>query len=143
MPHQHPTRSRIVVVAFAVIVAATAQWALPFPASGPQDQEASEEVLERGRQVYTRQCQSCHGREGRGDGPAARFLEPKPRDLKSGEWKYAEGGTVESVARVVREGADDTGMTPFNETLSEEQITAVATYVVHVLARPESEAPRP
>ena len=97
------------------------------------DQEQNAEQLEHGRIVYSEQCASCHGQEGKGDGSAARFLDPKPRDFTTAEWKYAGGGTVEEIAGVVTEGIDDSAMTPFSDVLSEEQIVAVATYVVNVL----------
>ncbi|HZP42239.1 MAG TPA: cytochrome c [Candidatus Binatia bacterium] len=34
-----------------------------------------------GEALYRRYCASCHGLEGRGDGPAAGALSPKPTDL--------------------------------------------------------------
>lgn len=34
-----------------------------------------------GRTLYLRYCASCHGREGRGDGPVASSLGQKPADL--------------------------------------------------------------
>jgi mono/diheme cytochrome c family protein len=34
-----------------------------------------------GRQLYVRYCSSCHGLEGRGDGPAAPALQPPPAEL--------------------------------------------------------------
>ena len=34
-----------------------------------------------GELLYQRHCVPCHGREGRGDGPLAGSLEPKPADL--------------------------------------------------------------
>ena len=97
------------------------------------DQEQNAEQLEHGRIVYSEQCASCHGQEGKGDGSAARFLDPNPRDFTAAEWKYAGDGTVEESAGVVTEGIDDSAMTPFSDVLSEEQIVAVATYVVNVL----------
>jgi mono/diheme cytochrome c family protein len=97
------------------------------------DQEQDAEQIEHGRIVYSEQCASCHGQEGKGDGSAARFLDPKPRDFTGAEWKYAGGGTVEEIAGVVTEGIDDSAMTPFSDVLSEEQIKAVASYVVNVL----------
>jgi len=36
---------------------------------------------EAGRTLYLRYCASCHGREGRGDGPVAPALGEKPGDL--------------------------------------------------------------
>ena len=97
------------------------------------DQEQDTELLERGRIIYSEQCASCHGQEGKGDGSAARFLDPKPRDFTAAEWKYAGGGTVDEITGVIIEGIDDSAMTPFSEVLSEEQSKAVAAYVVNVL----------
>jgi mono/diheme cytochrome c family protein len=42
----------------------------------------------RGRAVYENYCIGCHGAEGRGDGPAARFLDPVPRDFQTGKFKF-------------------------------------------------------
>ena len=38
--------------------------------------------------LYLQQCAACHGERGRGDGPAARFLDPKPRDFRSGYFRF-------------------------------------------------------
>jgi copper transport protein len=37
--------------------------------------------IEAGRAVYAQQCVSCHGTEGRGDGPIGLTLNPRPSDL--------------------------------------------------------------
>ncbi len=39
------------------------------------------ETVRVGRQYFVRYCSACHGREGRGDGPAAPALHPPPADL--------------------------------------------------------------
>ena len=46
------------------------------------------ELLEKGAPLYAKNCEQCHGSEGRGDGPASKGLSPRPRDLTSAEdWK--------------------------------------------------------
>src|SRR5262250_543949 len=45
--------------------------------------------LELGRTVYATYCVGCHGERGDGAGPAARFLNPKPRDFRVGRIKFA------------------------------------------------------
>lgn len=45
--------------------------------------------LARGRESYTTYCSGCHGANGDGQGPAAKFLEPKPRDFTKGRVKFA------------------------------------------------------
>ena len=39
------------------------------------------EAVDEGKLLYGIYCQSCHGSEGRGDGPMARSLRPHPTDL--------------------------------------------------------------
>lgn len=39
------------------------------------------------RVVFTKRCQVCHGPSGRGDGPGAAALTPKPRDYSDPEWQ--------------------------------------------------------
>ena len=43
----------------------------------PRDQTS----IERGKNMFKTYCIACHGSEGRGDGPAAAGLNPKPPNL--------------------------------------------------------------
>lgn len=43
---------------------------------------------ENGRGIYEKRCWWCHGEKGAGDGPAAEFLNPPPRDFTSGVFKW-------------------------------------------------------
>lgn len=53
---------------------------------------ATPEMLARGRALFVRNCTACHGDAGRGDGPASRTLNPRPRDLTSAAgWKNGPG----------------------------------------------------
>jgi len=49
--------------------------------------EAQEPGTERGQRLYDKHCSVCHGPDGRGDGPAAYLLLPKPRDFGSGAFR--------------------------------------------------------
>ena len=123
-------------------------WAAALPASGRQargapagaraqsSSAADPATLALGEEVYRSQCQPCHGREGKGDGPAARFVDPKPRDLTSGKWQHVREPSVEEIVRVVTNGVPDTGMEPFAELLTDEEIRAVAAYVLEHFAPP-------
>ena len=42
------------------------------------------------RDLYLRYCASCHGLEGRGDGPGAARLQPPPANLTKSTLKRAE-----------------------------------------------------
>ena len=43
-----------------------------------KSEEFSHASVDRGRQIYKEYCMQCHGATGRGDGPAASGLDPKP-----------------------------------------------------------------
>ena len=64
-------------------------WAPP-PAKGPEVAAAAPggaaeagDPVAKGKAAYTTYCSSCHGQGGKGDGPVAAALNPKPRDLTS------------------------------------------------------------
>lgn len=41
----------------------------------------------QGDVLYTTHCATCHGADGKGEGAAARYLFPKPRDFSLGKYK--------------------------------------------------------
>ncbi|HHI80981.1 MAG TPA: c-type cytochrome [Planctomycetes bacterium] len=63
-------------------------------------------------------CSGCHGTAGRGDGPMARFLDPKPLDFSQGRFKLTDtvGGlpTQERLIATVREGLPGAAMPSFH-----------------------------
>ncbi len=123
-------KSRLPLVVAAVAAAASFAFvagAVSPPAGMHRGQELD---MALGKEVYQGQCEPCHGEQGEGDGPAARFLETAPRDLTSGRWLYVAEPTIEQVAGIVSDGIRDTEMEPFAELLLEEEITAVAAYVI-------------
>lgn len=44
--------------------------------------------LQNGKVIYEARCSWCHGKDGAGDGPAASFLMPAPRDFTSAVYKW-------------------------------------------------------
>lgn len=44
--------------------------------------------VERGQEVYLEKCAQCHGETGKGDGPAANFTSPPPRNLTKSQYKF-------------------------------------------------------
>jgi mono/diheme cytochrome c family protein len=44
-------------------------------------------AVTEGEQVWATRCSICHGAGGKGDGPAAGPLNPKPRDLSDVKWQ--------------------------------------------------------
>ena len=72
----------------------------------------SELMVERGVQVYQVYCASCHGPKGLGDGVAGATLNPPPRNLIKGGWKY--GGTSLSLYKTLAQGIEGSSMVSFS-----------------------------
>ena len=53
----------------------------------PQPDLGSEEQRQAGKAVYDKWCAQCHGDDGAGEGIAAPYVHPKPRDFTSAKYK--------------------------------------------------------
>ncbi len=87
--------------------------------------------LEEGRAVFKQQCSRCHGITGAGDGPDAKRLFPKPRDLARGVYKFRTTATGtpptdEDLFRTISEGLPGSGMPSFGGLDDETQWQLVA-----------------
>jgi mono/diheme cytochrome c family protein len=101
-----------------------------------------------GARLYDEKCASCHGKNGRGDGKYAGFLNPRPRDFTSGRYKFrsTETGSLPTDADLiasVTEGLHSTSMPAWKPFLAQEQVRAVVGYVKTFSPRFASEQPRP
>lgn len=68
-----------------------------------------------GKAVFEKKCALCHGSEGKGDGPGAPTLDPKPRDFTKGLYKIrttasGQPPTDTDLFRVITEGMIGTSM---------------------------------
>lgn len=50
--------------------------------------------IQSGKVTYNKLCWSCHGTNGKGNGPAANNLKRKPADFTSFDFKKQNGGAV-------------------------------------------------
>lgn len=99
--------------------------------------------LAKGQAVYAEQCMACHGESGDGDGPAADYLYPRPRDYRKGLFKftstpYGAKPVRADLERTIRVGVRGTSMPAFN-LLPEDQLSAVIDYVMMLTHRGELE----
>lgn len=102
---------------------------------------------DRGRAVYDRWCAECHGAEGRGDGPAADRMLPRPRDFTGARYQIRTTGTGElptddDLLRVMRDGIAGTTM-PGWPNLSRSDQRAVVDYIKGLSPFFEGPAPEP
>ena len=63
-----------------------------------------------GKVIFDTNCMTCHGMTGAGDGPLAVALDPKPRDLSGGSFKFdtdedGAAGTDTDLKNVITQGA--------------------------------------
>ena len=84
--------------------AGEAPWVAPPEAKARKNPVARAEGLREGKKAYDTNCAVCHGATGKGDGPGAAALNPKPKNLADKEiqdqtdgelfWKISKGRGV-------------------------------------------------
>jgi mono/diheme cytochrome c family protein len=83
------------------------------------------ESLKTGKEIWTKHCQSCHGKLGKGDGSKAAQLKTTVGDFSSAEVQKQSDGAI---FYKTSEGRDD--MPSFKKKIpDEEEIWAVVNYV--------------
>jgi cytochrome c oxidase cbb3-type subunit 3 len=88
-------------------------------ATGPAAQEPVSR--EKAQELYTANCQACHGPEGKGS-PLM-----KGSAFVKRPWKH--GTTEAEMVKTISEGVKGTMMLPFQEKLKPEEIAALAALV--------------
>lgn len=89
--------------------------------------------LKRGRNLYMTHCLHCHGVAGDGNGPTARFLNPRPRDYRQGIFKfkstlYEAKPSRHDLKHILEQGIPGTYMPSF-VLLGEEKLLLIVDYV--------------
>lgn len=85
----------------------------------------------RGKAIYQAHCASCHGIKGDGNGPHAIHHDPKPRDFRSGEYKFKttlsdESPTDADLYRTITVGMRGTGMQGWSKLSSADRWNVIA-----------------
>ncbi|MDN3512277.1 MAG: ethylbenzene dehydrogenase-related protein [Candidatus Jettenia sp.] len=91
------------------------------------------DAIAEGKKIYEKRCWYCHGIEGKGDGPAAKTMFPKPRNFTRNEYKvrstaFSSVPTDEDLFRIITSGIEGTAM-PFWYTISEAERWQVLYYI--------------
>lgn len=88
------------------------------------------EQVTTGRELYQRSCVVCHGANGRGDGPAAFTLNPRPVDLVVHTPQHAPG----EVFYWISGGIPNTAMPGWNDRLSDTQRWQIVRFLYALAA---------
>lgn len=78
-----------------------------------------------GETVYRTHCEVCHGSEGKGDGPAATGITPRPTDLTQSEWVRTNSDASVVAYLSTGEGA----MPGFGRILTDQELQAIVAWL--------------
>jgi mono/diheme cytochrome c family protein len=84
---------------------------------------------DKGKSLFENKCQICHGANGKGNGPAAGALNPKPMNFNSA--KFWQGDVDKKIKETLRKGKGE--MPAFN--LSDEEVKAIIDYMAHAFKK--------
>jgi mono/diheme cytochrome c family protein len=136
-----PTRpGRFALIAVGVVALTVAGgWAVgtlrrkPTPPAEPATPPVAS-ATGRGAVLFQVHCASCHGPDGRGDGPVAATLRPPPRDLTARPWRGEVG--PEYVRRIVTDGLSGTAMPAFRHAIPAADLDPLVAYTLDLARRP-------
>lgn len=83
------------------------------PGSAPENGAAgaaSTAARAEARMTFDTLCASCHGNTGKGDGPAAAAMDPKPRSFGDKSWQTSV--TDDHISKVITLGGAAVGKSP-------------------------------
>ena len=120
--NRHPTVDRVPSHAM--------EEALSFKAPFGDTRTASPEIVAKGKALFEgkAKCVTCHGKNGKGDGPAAHMHKPAPRNFTDCEFQKArEDGEL---YWIIKYGSPGTGMQAMiPNALTEEEGWDVVAYI--------------
>lgn len=81
---------------------------------------------QRGKVVYERHCQSCHGPTGQGDGPDVGSLELYPTNFQK-YWSFLKSD--KDWLRAIEQGVGHSSMRSWRGQLTDEEMQDVVSYI--------------
>jgi mono/diheme cytochrome c family protein len=87
-------------------------------------------LIAQGSAIFETRCFVCHGRGGKGDGPASQGASAHPQDLTSSMWQKSTSDP--QIATVIRNGGGSVGKSPAmpaNPDLTDDQIEALSRFI--------------
>jgi len=102
---------------------ATARVVLP-PIDPKTVMTPNPELTVRGKAIFAQTCATCHGPDGKGDGPGGAGLNPKPRNFTQ-QAGWTNGYHIENIYRTLDEGVKGTGMVSYNYLSKKDRMALV------------------
>ena len=103
--------------------------------------------LERGKELFIKNCSACHGVKGRSDGPSTKKIVNLPTDAiwprnLSKPWKFRRGDKRKEIFLTLRTGLSLTAMPRFSQRIfKDEQIWDLVHYVQTLAPSEKPETP--
>ena len=100
-----------------------------------------------GKPLYLRECSGCHGERGNGAGPAADYVDPRPRDFTKRRFKLrttksGAAPATSDILRTIQHGIPGTAMPSF-AFLSDAERKDIAAYVLKLADLLDEPEPQP
>ena len=102
---------------------ATARVVLP-PIDPKTVMTPNPELMAHGKALFAQNCATCHGPEGRGDGPGGAGLNPKPRNFTQ-QAGWTNGYRIENIYKTLDEGVKGSGMVSYNYLSKKDRMALV------------------
>jgi mono/diheme cytochrome c family protein len=83
------------------------------------------DAAKEGADVFHTNCETCHGPQGHGDGPAGQALDPKPRNLAQLQTTAGD----DFLFWRIHEGKSGTSMVAWKGILTDEQIWQAVSFI--------------
>ena len=101
---------------------------------GPTARPSVAQDTTAGKAVYVKWCAGCHGDAGAGDGPAAHYMLPRPRDFTGAVYQIRSTASGElptdaDLLRAVDQGLPGTAMPGWKTRLSDRERRSVIAYL--------------
>lgn len=81
----------------------------------------------KGKSIYQARCVTCHGPEGKGDGPIGKKLQPPATDFTSA---VSKAKSEDELWSIVENGVPKSAMKEYKKQLTEAEIQDVLAYVL-------------
>lgn len=121
------------ILSTALVLTCVAAWTAPLATAADPKEKQEKGDPKKGKEKYMEnmRCSACHGDSGKGDGPAAFALNPKPRNYT--DCAVMSKKSDAELFKVIKEGGPAVGlsplMAPFGSQLNDKEVRDVVAFI--------------